>query len=116
MLPMGTIVTVCMFLALLFATRLPGLRVLQKSPNWLRNFVGALVTLAGAWNTFWYALRHLTEFWGIAALISGLLLMITGVYIMKPSSLPERLRTAMPLVLLLLLVIASYYAWTIYQL
>lgn len=116
MLPMGTIVTVCMFIGLLFATRLPVFNLIQKLPLRIRQVVGGVVALAGAWNVFWHALRHLTDFWGIAALVSGTLMLITGLYIVKSDWFPEKLRATMPVVLLLLLACACYYAWTIYQL
>lgn len=116
MLPMGTIVTVVMFTGLLFATRLPGLNLIQRLPLLLRQIVGGIVTLAGAWNVFWHAIRHLTEFWGIAALVSGVLMIITGIYIIRSEWLPAGLRRLMPVVLFLLLLCACFYAWTIYNL
>lgn len=116
MLPMGTIVTVCMFIGLLFATRLPVLNIAQKLPLKIRQTIGAIVALAGAWNFFWHALRHLNEFWGIAALISGALMMITGVYIFRAEWIPAKVRPLMPVVLVLLLACACFYAWTIARL
>jgi len=116
MLPMGTIVTVCMLVGLLFATRLPGFNLLQRLPLVFRQCVGAIVFLAGAWNVFWYALQHLTEYWGVAALVSGILMMVTGAYIAKAEWLPVWLRKSMPVILALLLVAALHYGWTIYNL
>lgn len=116
MLPMGTIVTVCMFAGLLFASRLPLLNAVERLPIWVRHSVGILVFAAGAWNVFWHAIRHLTEFWGIAALVSGALMMVVGLYIVKPDRLPRGLRSVMPVIKILLLLVACFYAWTIYQL
>lgn len=116
MLPMGTIVTVCMIIGLLFATRLPVLNLVQKLPLLVRQGIGGIVAAAGAWNFFWHALRHLSDFWGIAALVSGLLMMITGAYIIKAEWIPAKLRPKMPVVLLLLLGCAGLYAWTIARL
>jgi len=100
-LPMGTIMVVCMLIALLFSTRLPVINMLQKSP---------------AWNVFWYALRHLTEFWGIAALVSGLLMLVAAAYIAINSGLPEWLQKVRPVILLLLTACMLLYAITIFRL
>ena len=116
MLPMGTIMTVSMVIAVLFSSRLPLLSKLQNMPVMLRNFVSVLVLLAGCWNVFWYGLRHLTEFWGIAALVSGSLMLITSVYIYNAEKLPAFLQKARPLVLLLLAACACLYGVTIYNL
>lgn len=116
MLPMGTIVTVAMFVGLLFAIQLPGLNLVQRLPLLLRQIVGGVVAALGAWNVFWHAIRHLTDFWGIAALVSGLLMMLTGVYIIKADWLPGGLRRLMPAVLILLLLCACFYGWTIINL
>jgi len=116
MIPMGTVVTACMFIGLIFASRLPGLNMLQRLPLWARSIPALLVFAAGAWNVFWYAIQHLTEYWGIAALISGLLMMLTAVFIVDESRLPNALRKARPIILLLLLGCALHYAITIYRL
>lgn len=115
-LPMGTIVTAIMFIGLLFATRLPGLNILQRLPLLLRQIVGSIVIIAGMWNVFWHAVRHLTEFWGIAALISGLLMILVGIYIVRVEWLPNALNRLMPVALFLLLACACFYAWTIVNL
>ena len=116
MLPMGTIMTVSMIMAVLFASRLPLLNKLQNIPVLLRNFVSVLVLLAGCWNVFWYGLRHVAEFWGVAALASGTLMLITSVYIYNPETLPISVQKARPLVLLLLTACACLYGVTIYNL
>ena len=115
-LPMGTIMVVCMLLALLFTTRLPVINVLQKSPALLRWPIAGVVLLAGLWNVFWYALRHLTEFWGIAALVSGLLMLIAAAYIAINSGLPAWLQKVRPVILLLLTACMLLYAITIFRL
>lgn len=116
MLPMGTVVTVCMVLGLLFATRLPGISVVQQLPFLVRRFVGVVVFSAGAWNVLWYAARHLTERWGVAALVSGLLMMLTACFIIIPDRLPDQLLKARPLILVLLAICALDYGITIYNL
>ena len=116
MLPMGTIMTGCMLTGLLFATRLPVLRILQTSPAWLRKIVAFVVFAAGSWNVFWYALRHISEFWGVAALVSGCLMLLTSAYILKAKWLPRFLQKMRPGVLFLLLCCAVLYGVTIYRL
>ena len=115
-LPMGTIMVACMLLALLFATHLPLINKLQKSPSLIRWLLSIIVMAAGLWNIFWYAVRHITEFWGLAALASGLLMVLAAAYIAISQHLPEWLLKVRPLVLLLLTVFMLLYAITIYRL
>lgn len=116
MLPMGTIMTGCMAAGLLFATRLPLLGIVQKLPVWLKKTAAFVVFSAGCWNIFWYALRHITEFWGVAALVSGCLMLLTSVYIFNEERLPHLLQKIRPVVLFLLLCCAVLYGVTIYRL
>jgi hypothetical protein len=115
MLPMGTIITVCMLIALLFSTRLPLLKNIQRLPRSFRRAVSILVFAAGCWNILWYAVRHFKEFWGLAALISGLLMLITSMYMLDAHRLPPLLNRLRPQVLLLLSGCAILYAVTIYR-
>lgn len=113
MLPMGTIVTGCMLAGLLIALKLP---ILNKSPLALRKTIGWLVMAAGLWNTLWYGLQHLTEFWGYSALVSGIIMIITAMYILFPARLPQFLQRAKPIVLVMLAGYATLYAVTIARL
>jgi len=113
MLPMGTIVAACMLVGLLIAARLP---ILEKLPGWLNAVMGWLVLGAGLWNVLWYAPRHLTEFWGFSALISGLLMIITAGFILCPDKLPGWLRRLRPIVLVMLCGYFLLYAVTIARL
>ena len=115
-LPMGTIMVACMLLALLFATHLPLINLLLKSPRLIRWMVATIVLAAGLWNIFWYAVRHLTEFWGLAALLSGLLMVLTAAYITNSQRLPAGLLKVRPVTLLLLTGFMLLYAITIYRL
>jgi len=115
-LPMGTIMVACMLLALLFATHLPVINQLQKSPGFIRWPIAAIVLAAGLWNVFWYAARHLTEFWGLAALASGLLMVLAAAYIAISQRLPRWLLKVRPAALLLLTGFMLLYAITIYRL
>jgi len=105
-----------MVLGLLFATRLPVLRTVQELPTWFRKTIAFVVFAAGSWNVFWYALRHFSEFWGSAALISGCLMLLTSVYIFNAKCLPRFVQKMRPGVLFLLLCCAFLYGVTIYQL
>ncbi len=116
MLPMGTIVTGCMIAGLILATELPVFKSVKKLPARFRKSVGFMVFLAGFWNVFWYAVQHIGEFWGIAALISGILLMLTSIYIVETNRIPSWLIRGRPVVLLLMLSCALLYGITIYNL
>ena len=113
MLPMGTIVACCMLAGVLFAARLP---VLSSLPRLISIGVGWLVLAAGLWNVFWYGLRHFTEFWGYSALVSGVLMVITGCYILDASRLPGVLQRIRPVVLVVLFGYFLLYAVTIVRL
>lgn len=113
MLPMGTIVTCCMIGGLLVAAFPPGSAFL---PRWLIRAVGSILLLAGLWNSLWHGLRHLGEFWGIAALISGLVMVLTALYLLMPARLPGMLIKLKPLALFVLLGFALLYAITIIRL
>jgi len=86
------------------------LPILKKSPPLLRNLVGYIVLAAGFWNVLWYGVQHYLEFWGVAALISGLLLILTALDILRVGWIPKVLHRMQPLVLLLLLGCALLYA------
>ena len=112
-LPMGTIMAGCMILGVVFAAKLP---VLSRLPDFVFKAVGGLVLLAGLWNFLWYSLQHITEFWGIAALVSGILMIVTGLFLIKESLLPAWLIRLRPIVLVVLLGYGLMYAITIYRL
>lgn len=109
-MPMGTIVTVCMLIGLLFAVPYAFMSKLKPLPSIIAWLVGGLVFAAGGWNTFWHGLRHLTDQWGIAALISGVFMMLTAIYIMPIKSIPSGLSKLRLLVLAGLLVWFLIYA------
>jgi len=83
---MGIVVCVFMLLGLLVLwpwswadTRGPRLRSARVTA------AAGGVLLAGAWNALWHGLRHLDAFWGIAALVSGLLMMASaGLVLRRP--------------------------------
>jgi len=112
MIPMGSVMTACMFAGLIVAV--PPMK--KVCPRFIRVSIGGLLLMAGLWNIFWYASQHFQEFWGIAAFCSGLLMVLTSIYIVKASCLPSFLQRGKPVVLLMLLGCAILYAVTIYRL
>lgn len=121
---MGFVVTVSMWLILLMSVPNP----LQA---WLQKRQGALalwVLLAGVWNFAWHGSQHLGEFWGNAAFISGLLMVLTSLLLLKVEKWPSALKTmvqtyqtACPktlhyLALFALAICATLYAFTLIQL
>lgn len=116
MLPMGTIVTVCMLIGLIFASDLPGLNQTRRLPRMVQRIVAAIVLAAGCWNVFWYGLQHAAEFWGQMALISGALMIAASMYIADVLRSHAWLWRIRPLLLLGLLLCMLKYAHTIYNL
>jgi len=112
-LPMGTIVTVCMLIGLLFATPYMVSKQLKPLPAALATIVGGVVFLGGFWNTFWHGIQNLSNAWGQAALISGIFMMLTGLYIARFDALPPMLQRARMIVLLGLLAWFLIYAFKI---
>lgn len=115
MLPMGTIMATSMVIAVFSATRLPMIGLIQKLPETIKKLIAGYVFLAGSWNVLWYASQHITEFWGQAALVSGVLMWLSAGYIGWSDRLPNWLHTMRPLVLLSLTGCALLYGITIYQ-
>ena len=86
---MGFVVTVSMLLILLMSVPNP-LRA------WLQKHQGELALwalLAGVWNFAWHGSQHLGEFWGNAAFISGLLMVLTSLLLLKVEKWPSALKT-----------------------
>jgi len=116
MLPMGTIVAICMLLGIIAAVVLPTISTTGKLSGIAKSLIAGITLAAGCWNFFWYGLQHVTEFWGQMALLSGLLMIVTALYIAKPATLPAWLLSIKPLVLIALLLCMLKYAHTIYHL
>lgn len=114
-LPMGTIVTVCMLIGLLFSVPYALKDKLTPLPKYVALMVGAIVFVAGAWNTFWHGLQNMDNFWGVAALVSGLFMMLAALYIMQLKSLPASLYRIRPIALTGLLVCFLMYAITLFR-
>ncbi|MBD5770964.1 hypothetical protein [Marinomonas colpomeniae] len=71
---MGIVVTVFMALILFLSVPGPVERTLKK----FQYSIFLVAFLLGAWNAFWYGAQHIYDFWGMAAMISGLLMMLTS--------------------------------------
>lgn len=81
---MGIVVTLAMLLGLAALFEVP--RALIKQPrafNAYRYWTGITLIAAGVWNAGWYGLQHLTQFWGQAALVSGLFMLLSGVFLLR---------------------------------
>jgi hypothetical protein len=72
---MAFVVSAFMLFGLLMASPwVPsGLRVLRSRPAIVDVLASGLL-VAGLWNALWHGLRNLTNFWGVAALVSGLVM------------------------------------------
>ncbi len=46
--------------------------------RYLRRSAVAGLALMALWNVFWFGLRHLEQFWGQAAVISGLVMVLAA--------------------------------------
>ncbi|MDT8429565.1 MAG: hypothetical protein RQ757_12465 [Pseudomonadales bacterium] len=98
---MGTVVT---FAMLFGAIALFAVNRLSKP---LRQGIGVAVLLLGLWNVLWYGLRHLGEFWGHAALASGIAMLFAATLILIEAGM---LRLATPPRTIRLIIIAALLA------
>jgi len=116
-IPMGTIVTVCMFLTVIFANPFPKGGLSRVAPRWVVHIVGLLAGVAGFWNVFWYGFQHPTEFWGKMALGSGALMILLSFQLIVPRAKKmDWLNKITPVAVVALLGFALYYGMTIYNL
>ena len=80
---MGILVSAFMLIGLLMSLPWvpPGFRVLRSRPGAVDVLASGLF-LAELWNALWYGARHLSEFWGLAALISGSVMVALAVLLL----------------------------------
>ena len=71
---MGIVVTVFMVLILILSIPNP----IEKRLHNHRQKIFIATFLMGAWNALWYGAQNTEEFWGLAALLSGSIMMITS--------------------------------------
>ena len=105
-----------MFIGLAYALLQLFVNPVRQFPAFVHVLVGGIVFMAGAWNVFWYAARNITQFWGLAALVSGIALMLTGYCIIRNSFVPIGLKKIMPIVLAVLFGCMILYGAAIYRL
>jgi hypothetical protein len=80
---MGIVVTVFMVLGLLHQSPIIFLSLSRlKKKKSLTKFIGIGLLLMGFWNLLWFGLRHLTFFWGQAAAVSGVFMVMTALLIL----------------------------------
>ena len=89
---MGIVVTVFMFCILLLSVPTSFRTRLSK----YQTILASITLLAGLWNAFWHGAQHLGEFWGNAALISGLLMTFTSLLLLKTLPLMKKLNNITP--------------------
>lgn len=121
---MGIVVTLFMLLGLLILSPFSALNLRNRlSPN-ACLWAGRGVMLLGFWNSAWYGLQHLDRFWGWAALVSGIAMVLTGLMIQAAHStapawlaaLIKKITAIKSLVLLVLLGSFLLYAITLIRL
>jgi len=77
---MGIVVTIAMLLGLIMA--LPKscgpLSTISNSAQFI-HAASLLLVAMGSWNSLWYGLRNLDLFWGMAGLVSGIIMILVGI-------------------------------------
>ncbi len=118
---MGIVVAVSMLLGLIILRPTPW-RSHHREKQDLRlvTFTTASLVIFGLWNVLWYGLRHLSYFWGWAAIISGLTMLVAAMIIFMERSNPlsateSWLGAARGTVVLVLALSFVLYAVTIIQ-
>jgi hypothetical protein len=82
---MGIVVSVIMFLGLCFLLPVPFVkaRLLAAAPS-SANSISGLLLLGGLWNSVWFGLQNIIAFWGIAALVSGVFMVLAALLVFVP--------------------------------
>ncbi len=116
-LPMGTIVAICMLVAVLFASRFPYLGLNRVTHPVLLRIIGVITGIAGLWNVLWFAVRNVPQFWGNMALGSGVFMVLLSALLILPKArVPAWLESIRPILVIVLLGFGLYYGYTIYNL
>lgn len=74
---MGIVMAVFMLLGLLLVSPWEWLS-LRNRPA-VVGAAGTGLLIAGMWNALWHGLRHLDDLWGLAALVSGILMIAAAI-------------------------------------
>ncbi len=86
---MGIVVTFAMLLGLIILRPSPWRHdYREKQDLRLVTFTSSMLVLLGLWNTLWYGLRHLGDFWGWAAVLSGIAMLSSAFIIIRERSDP----------------------------
>lgn len=86
---MGIVVCITMLLGLLAFVRNWRRSVKASWLDGLTRSAPTLLIVMGLWNAAWYGLRHLGSFWGNAALITGIIMLLAGLILFVESK-PQR--------------------------
>ena len=120
MIPMGSVVTVCMLAGVVGGVLTPAREPDSPQPpvfaQLVSKSIGFVVLAAGVWNIAWYWVRHPVSYWGLAALVSGLLMLWVSVYLLASQKVSPTVRRLKPVALVLLTLAFLHYAITIYRL
>ncbi|MEO0368621.1 MAG: hypothetical protein AAF197_07525 [Pseudomonadota bacterium] len=100
---MGIVVATAMFLGLIAFWRSK-----QDSFNKVATYC---LFIFGGWNTLWYGVQNWSQFWGVAALVSGLVMLSAAAILQRPTD-----RSLKTIVLVGLMASFLLYAVTLIQL
>ena len=73
---MGIVVTLCMLLGIIALLNLASFNVRTITVS------AAILGAGGLWNAAWYGLQNLNQFWGQAALVTGLIMVAAAAYLL----------------------------------
>ena len=107
---MGIVMALAMLLGLVAST---GKRFLGRLQP---RIVAAVLIISGLWNILWYGVAHASEFWGQAAIISGLAMLLMAWFLSNQSKLKLFGWSALRVVQILLLICFLLYLTTLIQL
>ncbi|NNC99188.1 MAG: hypothetical protein HKN85_03305 [Gammaproteobacteria bacterium] len=77
---MGFVVCIALFLGVVMFMPLPwqATRAVNPLMVYFHRLTPFLLVIVGCWNCFWYAMRNPDTFWGTAALVSGIAMLLAG--------------------------------------
>ena len=125
---MGIVVCIFMLLGLLLLSPLAFLNIKPLLAKPIILWIARLLGLMGLWNSLWYGLQNWQSFWGIAAIVSGISMILAAILILVDQQDPwfykktaikaihKLTKTLSVVILLVLLVSFILYAVTLIQL
>ena len=120
---MGIVVCLSMLLGLLMF--MPKTWLSHKLLVKWQSIIAVQLFLFGVWNAAWYGIQHLNSFWGQAALVSGLIMILVGIILVVESgdekskfiiSFYQSIKSIRSIIVVALLVCFLLYAVTLIQL